>query len=272
MELDAGRRIVSNNLMQEKTVSSRSKIQNYPVLVALFTQVIVLFFLRNFFYLTHWPVSAWSFVFLQSFICALLVKAFFRLPYWIAVISILLPPLVFGAFHYLSITSTFYGVGFVILALTFSHTLKERVPLYLTNQTTNSALLKIIHEKQVRRVVDLGSGFGGVVRSLASKTVESVGVETAPVLWLLSSFLCSLTRRGRIERKNIWKTDLSYYNLVYAFLSPAVMEKLWEKVQSEMQPGSLFVSNSFMVPGVKPSQVLTLEDGRKTKLYLYAIK
>jgi hypothetical protein len=41
----------------------------------------------------------------------------------------------------------------------------------------------------------------------------------------------------------------SGHNVVYAFLSPAPMAALWEKVRQEMPPGSLFISNSFAVPG-----------------------
>ena len=72
-------------------------------------------------------------------------------------------------------------------------------------------------------------------------------------------------------RKNIWDTNLSDYELVYAFLSPAIMSKLYLKVKKEMKPGSLFVSNSFAVEGIEASEIWELSDQRKTMLYFYKI-
>jgi len=53
---------------------------------------------------------------------------------------------------------------------------------------------------------------------------------------------------------------------VYAFLSPVPMPDLWCKVRTEMRPGSLFVSNTFDVPGVAPDRVITLGNGRRALL------
>lgn len=272
MKLDAIDLIVSNKSMGTILRIVEAKIQKFPLIVVLFTQAIILMILRNLFYLAHWTITPWTFVVSQALICAFIVKRVFHLPHWLVTISVLLPVLFYVAFHYLPSASTPYGVAFVILALTFSHTLKERVPLYLTNPTTASMLQKLIAEKKAKKVMDLGSGLGGVVRAMSSEQVQSFGVESAPMLWLFSAFLSFCSRKGKILRKNIWQTNLGEYDLVYAFLSPAIMEELWEKVQREMCPGSLFISNSFVVPNAHVSEILTLEDARKTKLYLYKIK
>ncbi len=248
-----------------------SKMQKRPLIVVLITQVLFLLFLRNLLILAGTKISPWSFVIVQSVGCALMIKMIFRLPHWLVTISLLLPPLFYLAFHYFALNGTFYGVAFVFLALTFSHTLKDRVPLYLTNSTTALTLQKLIAERGAKSFLDLGSGTGGVVRAQAQKGIESTGVESAPVLWMISSLLSLVGRKGKILRKNIWKTDLKNYDVVYAFLSPAVMDELWEKVVSEMRPGTLFISNSFAVPEKQATRILTLEDGRKTKLHLYQL-
>ena len=160
----------------------------------------------------------------------------------------------------------------MFFALTFSHTLKERVPLYLTNNQTTLALKKIIDNQKAKTFLDLGSGLGGVVRAMSSPEVESVGVESAPLLWIVSSLLSLITFRGKILRKNIWKTDLFEFDVVYAFLSPAIMTLLYQKVKAEMPKGSLFITNSFLVNDFLPSEIIELDDARKTKLYLYLIK
>jgi hypothetical protein len=52
-------------------------------------------------------------------------------------------------------------------------------------------------------------------------------------------------------------------------LSPVPMADLWRKVQAEMQPGSLFVSCAFEVPGRTPDRVIDLAAARQAKLLLW---
>ncbi len=161
---------------------------------------------------------------------------------------------------------------FALIWLLFSNSFTERVPLYLTNKATRLALQQWIKPQKNQHFLDLGSGLGGNVVSMAqlANVSQSHGVETAPIPYLLSK-LYTLARGGQIFAMDLWKTDLSYYDLVYAFLSPEPMEKLWQKVQEEMLPGTLFISNSFAVPGVEPTEIWALEDGRQTVLYLYRL-
>ena len=57
--------------------------------------------------------------------------------------------------------------------------------------------------------------------------------------------------------------------MVYAFLSPVPMTALWNKVEKEMKPGGLFISNSFPVPDIEPSEIVEVDDERQTQLYCY---
>nr|MBP9655293.1 class I SAM-dependent methyltransferase [Rhodocyclaceae bacterium] len=68
---------------------------------------------------------------------------------------------------------------------------------------------------------------------------------------------------------DLWQADLGNYDVVYAFLSRAPMPRLWEKVQAEMKPGSLFISNSFPVPGATPDQVIEVDCTPPRPLYCY---
>jgi hypothetical protein len=64
---------------------------------------------------------------------------------------------------------------------------------------------------------------------------------------------------------------LGDYDVVYAFLSPAPMPRLWEKVQAEMQPGNLFISNSFPVPGATPDRIIEVDCTPPRPLYCYQL-
>ena len=72
---------------------------------------------------------------------------------------------------------------------------------------------------------------------------------------------------------SIWDERLDHYDVVYAYLSPAAMPRLWDKARLEMKPGSLLVSNSFAVPGVAAQRVIPLEGkGVATALYVWEME
>ena len=99
------------------------------------------------------------------------------------------------------------------------------------------------------------------------------GVETAPLPFIISWLRSKIAKaQFKVMYKNMWQVDLSRYDVVYAFLSPQPMPDLWQKVQREMQPDSIFISNSFVVPGVEPDEVIELGEGRATALYIWRIK
>jgi hypothetical protein len=265
-------------VFQNKTISMKlklfltNKFQNHPVIGAFLAQVISLVLIKFLIQIFQHNLNTLHFVFLQALLSVVISQMIFKLPKWFFTISILFPVLFVLAFRFAHIESSVYGILFLFLALTFSHTLKERVPLYLTNKKTHDALKKVIDERQAHSFVDLGSGLGGVVRAMACSSVTSVGVESAPMLWGVSAILSLLFLKGKILRQNIWNTDLRDYDVVYAFLSPAIMDKLFKKIKSEMKNGSVFVSNSFEVKGIPADEIWQLEDARKTQLYFYRIK
>jgi hypothetical protein len=66
---------------------------------------------------------------------------------------------------------------------------------------------------------------------------------------------------------DFWRVDLKDYDVVYAYLSPAPMARLWNKAVREMRPGSVLVSNTFAVPGVTPHFEIELGDRMRSTLY-----
>jgi hypothetical protein len=49
------------------------------------------------------------------------------------------------------------------------------------------------------------------------------------------------------------------------------MKSLWQKARKEMRPGSLLISNTFIIPGVTPYKSIKLNDFTKSTLYLWKI-
>ncbi len=219
------------------------------------------------------PYPVWGLVLMQGGLAALLS---WRLPVWWRWIQFLLPLGLYGA--WIIQMDPWWSLSvFVVLWLVFANVNKERVPLYLTNSVTRQALRVLAEERaaqqgRMQRFIDLGCGLGGNVcfMSRLPQIERALGVETAPLPYFISR-LQAWWRGGEIHAQDLWKVDLSGFDMVYAFLSPEPMPKLWQKVQAEMRAGSVFVSNSFAVPDVAPSQVWELSDRRQTRLYLYEI-
>jgi SAM-dependent methyltransferase len=126
---------------------------------------------------------------------------------------------------------------------------------------------------QTSRVIDLGCGNGTFLRRLARlrPDCEFVGIEYAPLPWLWSGLTCARLGNCRIIRGDFWSRPLSDYDLVYAFLSPVPMARLWAKAGAEMKAGSLLVSNTFVVPGQEADVVIQVDDRRGTVLHCYRV-
>jgi hypothetical protein len=162
--------------------------------------------------------------------------------------------------------------GFVLLLAIFWRTDTSQVPLYLTNSTAAAALVPLL-PKGPRFVADLGCGDGRVLRHLARQRpdCEFVGYEHAPLTWLFARLMSSSLNNVHIRYGSFWDAPLAPFDLVYAFLSPAPMPRLWEKARAEMRPNCQLVSNSFAVLDVNPNSVIEVNDRRKTVFYLYDI-
>jgi hypothetical protein len=170
----------------------------------------------------------------------------------------------------LNIAPGWFLAAFVLLLLVFWRTDQSRVPLYLTNQPTAATLLKLLPATPCR-IIDLGCGDGALLRHLARARPDCrfIGIEHAPLTWLVARLRNLRQTNVQIRRGDFWREPLGEYDLVYAFLSPAPMLRLWAKACAEMPSGALLVSNSFAVPDIAPTAVIAVNDRRATRLYLY---
>ena len=204
-------------------------------------------------------------------ITAAVLGAAWRLPLWWLPINFLF---VFSllAMQGLQLAAYWYLAAFVLLLLVYGRVAHSRVPLYLSSQAAWRAVADLLPPRAI--MADLGSGMGGMLAFLSRQRPEGeyLGVETAPLPFLLSWLRARLSgSRYAIRWNSLWRLDLQPYDVVYAYLSPVPMADLWRKVRAEMRPGSLFISNTFAVPGVEASGVVHLDDLHHSTLYLYRL-
>lgn len=162
--------------------------------------------------------------------------------------------------------------AFLLLALVYGKTYRTQVPLYLSSRAAAEATARLLPRDGGFSFLDLGSGGGGLIRHLHQARPDGNyhGIEAALLPFLLS--LCrnlNAAHGCRISWGDFWIRDLAPYDVVYAYLSPAPMAALWRKARMEMRPGSVFISNSFAVPGVEPELCIELRDLGRSRLYLW---
>lgn len=212
-----------------------------------------------------WPVAA--LVGIQAGL-ALLLSRLLHLPVWWQVINGLFFPMVWLV-DQADLHPVWFLAGFVLLALTSLGSLKTRVPLYLSSRNAAAAVAR--RAPTAARVLDLGCGPGGWLADLHARRPDLAlsGVEMAPLNWLIGRL--RLGRRAEVRLGDLWRQDLSPYDVVYAYLSPAPMAALWRKVSLEMRPGSLFISNTFAVPGRAPDETIELNDLSRARLLIWRL-
>lgn len=201
---------------------------------------------------------------------ALLAASVTRQPWWWKLIHASFAPLAAGVAA-LGIDPGWFLLAFMLMLLVYRGAITGQIPLYLSNATTAQALAQLVPAHPGARFVDLGAGVGSVVSRLARLRPDArfVGVENAPATWLAGYVRSCMQSNCEWRWGDLWNVDLAAFDVAYAFLSPAPMDELWRKVEQEMRPGGLFVSNSFPVPGRDPDEVIELDDKRHTRLYCY---
>ncbi|HYD59674.1 MAG TPA: class I SAM-dependent methyltransferase [Noviherbaspirillum sp.] len=187
---------------------------------------------------------------------------------WWVPIQLLFPAALLGA-QELDLPPVFFLCLFVFFLALYWTTFRTQVPFYPSGRVTWAAIAELLPAERPIRFVDIGSGLGGLVLHLSERRPESrfVGVELAPLPWLLSCVRAFLARsRARFIRGDYLDLDFAEYDIVFAFLSPAAMPALWRKACTQMPKGALLLSYEFPIPGVEPDIVLP-PDNRGAMLF-----
>lgn len=209
-----------------------------------------------------------------ALLCGLIAMALSRLAgmarWWLFIQLMFAPALVLMLA--LNLPSGFFLAAFLILLVVYWSTYRSQVPLYLSSNKVWRALEDLLPEKSFR-FIDLGSGLGGVLTYLASVRPDGhySGVESAPLPWLWSWLRIKLGgyRQCQVHWGSMWDHDLSRYDVVFAYLSPVPMERLWRKARAEMRPGSLFISSTFAVPEQAPHETVETDDLHGSTLFIW---
>lgn len=176
------------------------------------------------------------------------------------------------ALHEAALPPALYLGAFVLSVLVYWSSFRTQVPLYLSNAATAHAVAGLLPQRACR-VLDVGAGTGSLLRTLCRLRPDAhfSGIEIAPAPWLLGRLLQPASGRLEWHRGDLFARSWANCDVVYAFLSPVPMARIWEKARAEMPAHGLLLCNSFPVPGVQADFVVDVGDRRGTRLYGYRL-
>ena len=119
-------------------------------------------------------------------------------------------------------------------------------------------------------VYDLGSGDGRIVMEAARKCdARAVGIEADPIRYIWSKIkvlLWGMQKKVTITWGNFFREDLSRATVVTLFLSQKANQKLKQKLQCELKPGTRVVTYYWSFNGWEPVQT-----DKEKRIYMYII-
>lgn len=192
-------------------------------------------------------------------------------PWWWAMQLLFAPALALSLS--LQLQPYWFLAAFLLSASVYWNSYRTQVPLYLSSRLVRQEVAKLLPAKTGFSFIDLGSGLGGMLAHLAAARPDGNfhGVEAAPLPFLLSWL--RIKARGRrncsVAWGDLWSDDLANYDVVFAYLSPVPMPALWRKARAEMRPGTLFISNSFVVTEAEAAQTIKLDDLHGSTLHVW---
>lgn len=217
---------------------------------------------------------------LSSFAAYISAKLLEASPPWQLLNAIL--PVAIASVLALPLPSWLFPTLFLVSVCIYAPAFWTRVPYYPTHKSAYPLILAELPADKPFTFIDIGCGFGDLLFFLRAERPNGtfIGVEIGPLPWLVGKVRTWLPRRlvsragsqeyGSVSIRfvSMWEVDLSTYDVVYAFLSPVPMPRLWKKACAEMKAGSLFITNTFAVPA-KADEQLPVKDGRGSKVFLH---
>jgi hypothetical protein len=167
----------------------------------------------------------------------------------------------------------FYLFIFTVIVLLVYYSFYYGISPTPTSYKVQKQLLLTIPEEINGKIAELGSAWGTLACALASKLphCQIQAYEISPLPYLFSKGLAAFYKFPNLEvqRKDFFDISLHQFSLVVCYLYPGAMERLKDKFQNELKPGTYIISHTFAIPGWKEIQRIYVDDLYHTPIYLY---
>ena len=142
--------------------------------------------------------------------------------------------------------------------------IKKQAPFVPTCYRERKLLLKYIRENypNAKTFCDVGSGWGGVARYIASKTnISVIGLENMPfsvmVSKILNIFCFGKIKTIKCDAFEYLKKTKNKFDILYTYLSPDKVSHLL-KYKNKFK---VLITADFEIPNIKPDKIIPLNHG-----------
>lgn len=123
------------------------------------------------------------------------------------------------------------------------------------------------------KIIDLGSGWGGLCSKLSKHFPKAKieGIEISPIPFLTSKIFQYLYpfRHYRIKRNDLFKMDISSYDVIICYLSPYHMDRFENDLLTQCKSGTILYSQGFPLKNKTAEAVIEIPYSLEKKLYKY---
>ena len=231
------------------------------LLIQIFSLLLLFLGYLSIHYFSNISIKLVWFLLIHSVVSALL-NYLFSFDWWWSLIHLVFPLSIFFLLQF-QISPNIYLIIFLLLSLVYWSIFKTRVPYYPSKSSLIPHLAKYFPENKNIQFIDVGSGLGGLLLKLSNLKENShfYGIEIAPLTWLLSYLRGKFSGSNvKFRLGNLEKLDLSSFDIVFCYLSPAAMPLMWRKMQNEMKAGSILFSYEFIIPDSTPDILIEIEE------------
>jgi protein-L-isoaspartate O-methyltransferase len=132
--------------------------------------------------------------------------------------------------------------------------------------STVKRMMRLAEIKPGEALIDLGSGDGRILLAASKLGAQCLGIEINPLLVWYTRIRACLSKASSVSvrRTNLWKVDVSQADVVTIYMVPIFMQKLKEKLQAEMKPGSRIIAAVHPFPDWPPT-------AQEDNVFLYRI-
>lgn len=149
-----------------------------------------------------------------------------------------------------------------------------KVPYAGTPESYYDTIFKNVKITSKTKIYELGCGKGKFLFEAEKRfhPAELVGYDLSP-LHIIYDKIKALLRgsKAKFYLKDFFKADLRKADLIYLFLTPKAVKKIWPQIKKQTKKGSRVIILSDGLPGVKYEKIIKLHPriDHEAKLYIY---
>ncbi|MFZ2804446.1 MAG: 50S ribosomal protein L11 methyltransferase [Patescibacteria group bacterium] len=149
-------------------------------------------------------------------------------------------------------------LGCVVFFGSLVYSFTKTAPYVRSDRKAMAAMIRLASITPGMHVVELGSGNGELTIRASELGANALGYEINLVLvvWSrLRSKRRKMTGSVVFAHGDFWKEKLpADTDVVFAYLLPEAMPKLWEKLHADLRPGTRIISNGFVFKDRQPDE------------------